>query len=158
MARKGAYVTAIDGSDELLTIFSESCKREGIVFRKSESEDCKTGSVRVRLADITKMASYGEGFEVVIAVDILPYLASRHLKNTMEKIRNCLIDHGVLIGTIFDTESSDSRIVSMMRQLGAHYYEGGIGFVEALLRESGFSPEKIERREEGGFRFRAHKI
>jgi hypothetical protein len=74
----------------------------------------------------------------------------------MEKIQNCLAEKGILIGTILTT-NSDPTMCEFMGKLGAHFYEGGRKFTEELLKYSGFLIEKIEPREEGGYRFKAIK-
>ena len=67
MAKNGAHVTAIDSSKGLLEEFS----------RISVAAGCPAENIRLRCGDITKMDSYGEGFDLVVAVDILPYIAPK---------------------------------------------------------------------------------
>lgn len=149
MACQGAKVTAIDSSRELLEIFS----------RKSKVEGCPTENIRLRRGDITTAKSYGENFDLVLAVDVLPYLAPKDLKSTMEKIHQCLAEGGILIGTIFTTDDNKPYLLNeLMEKIGVHNYEGNEQFVKQLLTESKFSAEIIERRQEGGFRFKAKKI
>ncbi len=157
MAKRGAHVTALDSSRELLAIFSQQCV----------AESCPNVNIRLRLGNITTMESYGENFQLVVAVDILPYIAPKDLHSTMKKIQKCLADKGILIGTIFTTDDGpDNGTIdpmekskrTLMRKLGAHFYEGGREFTEQLLTQSGFSVIKIEKRAEGGFRFKAVKV
>lgn len=147
MAKKGAHVTAIDSSKELLQFFSSQCVAEG----------CPNENIRLLRGDITTMKSYGENFELVVAVDILPYIAPKDLKSTMEKNQKCLADKGVLIGTIFTTDTDPVKR-TFMGKLGVHFYEGGRKFIEQLLTHSGFLVEKLEAHEQGGFRFKALKV
>ena len=147
MARNGAHVTAIDNSKKLLKIYSQL----------SVSDGCPKGNIRLRFGDITKMESYGENFDLVLAVDILPYVPSKDLRSTMEKIHRCLADKGSLIGTIFTTNISKITVRTLMSKMGANYYEGGEMFAVQLLEESGFSVEKLEERELGAYEFKAVK-
>lgn len=146
MAKSGAHVTAIDQSRELLTAFSKNSVAIG----------CPSDNLRLRRGDITTMESYGGPFNLVVAMDILPYVPPTALRSTMEKIQKCLEDRGILIGTIFTTD--DPPVLrELMGQLGAHFYENGSGFVTQLLRNSGFTVLEQEARPEGGFRFKAEK-
>lgn len=146
MAKAGARVTAIDQSKELLTIFSKN----------SVFIDCPKENLCLRRGDITTMKSYDGPFNLVVAIDILPYLPPITLRSTMEKIQQCLEDRGILIGTIFTTD--DPPVMrELMGKLGGHFYEKSSDFVTQLLEYSGFIVEKIEARKEGGFRFKAEK-
>lgn len=146
MAKSGAHVTAIDQSRELLTAFSKNSVTIG----------CPSENLRLRRGDITTMESYDGPFNLVVAIDILPYVPPTTLRSTMEKIQQCLEDRGILIGTIFTTD--DPLVVrEFMGQLGAHFYENGSKFVTQLLEYSGFTAVELEARPEGGFRFRAEK-
>lgn len=147
MAKAGAHVTAIDQSRELLTTFSKN----------STLIACPTENLRLRRGDITTMESYGGPFNLVVAVDILPYVPPKSLKSTMKKIHDCLEDRGILIGTIFTTD--DNPIArQMMVQLGAQFYPNSVQFVTKFLQFSGFKAIELEARPEGGFRFKAEKI
>ncbi len=146
MAKRGAHVTAIDSSRKLLQAFSAQCI----------TDQCPNENIRLLRGDITTMESYGKNFELVVAVDILPYIAPKDLRPTMEKIQKCLADNGILIGTI-STTNINPTMRTFMGKMGTHFYEGGREFAEQLLTNSGFSVEKIEEREEGGYRFKATK-
>lgn len=147
MAKSGAHVTAIDRSRELLTAFSKNSVAVG----------CRKENLRLRCGDITTMKSYDGPFNLVVAIDILPYVPPTTLRSTMEKIQQCLADGGILIGTIFTTD--DPPVVrEFMKQLGAHFYENGREFVTQLLEHSGFTAIELEARPEGGFGFKAKKI
>lgn len=146
MAKAGAHVTAIDQSKELLTTFS----------KVSEVVRCPAKNLRLLRGDITIMKSYNGPFNLVVAIDILPYLPPITLRSTMEKIHQCLEDRGILIGTLFTTD--DPLITrELMGKLGGHSYENGSDFVTQLLEYSGFTIQEIEARKEGGFRFKAEK-
>jgi len=147
MAKHGAHVTAIDSSRELLETFSSKCVEDS----------CPNENVRLLCRDITILESYGENFDLVVAVDILPYIAPKDLQSTMKKIHMCLAAKGILIGTTFTT-NQHPILRTCMEKMGGHFYEGGREFTEQLLTESGFSVEKIEEREEGGFCFKAIKV
>ena len=146
MAKSGAHVTAIDQSRELLTAFSKTSVTIG----------CPAENLRLRRGDITTMESYGGPFNLVVAIDILPYVPPTTLRSTMDKIQQCLEDRGILIGTIFTT-NVPPVIREFMGQIGAHFYENGSEFVTQLLEYSGFTAVELEARQEGGFRFQAEK-
>jgi predicted TPR repeat methyltransferase len=103
------------------------------------------------------MESYGGPFNLVVAIDILPYVPPTTLRSTMEKIQQCLEDRGILIGTIFTTDAAPPAVRELLGQLGAHFYENGSEFITQLLAYSGLTVVELERREEGGFRFKAEK-
>lgn len=107
--------------------------------------------------DITTMPSYGKDADLVLAVDVLPYIQPSTMKSTMEKIHAALKDGGLLIGTLFiDLDGTPQR--EMLEGLGAHFYSGGATFVTAFLSNAGFEPKAIEERDEGGYRFEAVKL
>jgi predicted TPR repeat methyltransferase len=142
----GSFVTAIDSSLEQMLPFAVS----------TLPIESRGDRLRLIKQDITKATSFGkEKYNIVIAVDILPYLPPKHLKKVMTLARNALQDNGLLIGTIFSDHSPEAE--SLMSQLGAHFYPGGEKFVRNFLKYSDFEPVKIERRKEGGFRFEAKK-
>lgn len=147
MAKSGAHVTAIDRSQELL----ETLRKRSIEAR------CPQENLQLLCADITTMESYGGPFNLVLAIDILPYVPPKMLHHTMEKIQRCLEDRGTLIGTIFTTKASPV-IREMMGKLGAHFYENGTDFTTKLLQYSGFTVVELEARSEGGLCFRAEKL
>jgi cyclopropane fatty-acyl-phospholipid synthase-like methyltransferase len=90
-------------------------------------------------ADIEEIKSYRENFDLVIAVDILPYVKPKNQKTTMEKIHACMTTHGYLIGSIFtDTDGSSELLRSVMRQLGAHFYNDENEFIKQFIEHSGF--------------------
>lgn len=145
MTLKGAHVTAIDSSRELLEGYSTLSQQEG----------CPAENIRLRKGDITTMASYGEDFGLVVAVDVLPYIPPKDLRSTMQKIYDCLFDKGTFVGTLFTTQT-EPTVRLLMGKLGAHFYEGGSEFAINLLENSGFSVEKLEETE-SGYRFKAVK-
>lgn len=145
LAKSGSHVTAIDASRELLTTFSTNSVGMG----------CGK-NIRLRRGDITTMDSYGGPFNLVVAVDIFPYIPPATLRSTMEKIHQCLEERGILIGTILTSDLSPV-MREFMGKLGAHFYENSSQFVIDLLEHSGFKPLELEARSEGGFRFKAEK-
>lgn len=146
LAKSGSHVTAIDQSRELLEAFSKN----------SSAIDCPGENLRLCRGDITTIGSYGGPFNLVVAIDILPYIPPTTLRSTMEKIQLCLEDRGILIGTIFTTDEHPV-VREFMGQLGAHFYENGSEFVTQLLQYSGFTVVELEARSEGGFCFKAEK-
>ncbi|MFN4175236.1 MAG: class I SAM-dependent methyltransferase, partial [Parachlamydiaceae bacterium] len=147
MAKAGSHVTAIDQSKEFLSALSKN----------STLVSCPVENLRLRRGDIVKMESYGGPFNLVVAIDILPYVPPKSLKSTMKKIHDCLEERGTLIGTIFTT-NDQPMVREMMTQLGAYFYPNGVQFVSQFLKFSGFKEIEIEAREEGGFRFKAEKV
>jgi predicted TPR repeat methyltransferase len=148
MAKAGSHITAIDSSIELLERFSKFSKMYG----------CPKENFRLRKGNIETMESYGEkdSFDLVVAVDILPYVSPNMLESTMEKIQKSLKNGGIIVGTIFSTEANPI-MREAMGKLGAHFYAGGQDFVEKLLDFSGFTVEVIERNDGTGFYFKARK-
>ncbi len=148
MTKSGAHVTGIDSDGDLLDQYLKICRRK----------ECPIENVRLRLCDITRLESYGENFELVVAVDILPYVEPTSLKSVMEKIRNCMANGAILIGTIFTTDDGgDSSAMELTCKLGGHYYLGGKDFVSELLSRSGFLLNEVRLRPEGGVSFIASK-
>jgi len=143
MTLNGAHVTAIDSSRELLEKYSYLSQKDG----------CPAKNIRLRRGDITTMPSYDKDFDLVVAVDVLPYIPPKDLLSTMRKIHACLLDKGTLVGTIFTTDAAPMERL-LMGQLGAHFYEGGLDFAKNLLENSGFSTEKLEATD-SGCRFKA---
>jgi cyclopropane fatty-acyl-phospholipid synthase-like methyltransferase len=148
MAKSGAHVTAIDQSIELLKIFSTNSVKMG----------CPKGNIRLLHGDIATMKSFGGPFNLVVALDILPYVPPTMLRSTMEKIHQCLEDGGILIGTIFTKNNSDSHN-ELMGKLGGHHYGKGMEFVEQFLKYSGFTVVTIKERQKGEaiYQFKAIK-
>ncbi len=148
MAIAGAHVTAIEKSRELLlTLANESVKI-----------GCPKENLRLRRGDITTMESYDGPFDLVMAIDIFPYLPPSALRATMEKIHTCLVDRGILVGTIFTTDLHPLAR-ELMGQLGGHFYEHSNDLVPQLLEHSGFNMlEQTELKSTGGFQFKAEKI
>lgn len=146
MAKFGAHVTAIDESRELLKAFAE----------KSVAVGCPSNNLRLRRGDITTMESYDGPFDLVVAIDILPYVPPATLRSTMEKIHKSLEERGLLIGTIFTTRFPP-LVREHMEQLGACFYENGSRFVTQLLQYSGFTVMELEERPAGWFHFIAEK-
>jgi 2-polyprenyl-3-methyl-5-hydroxy-6-metoxy-1,4-benzoquinol methylase len=140
----GANITAIDSSKVLLDAFSSSVKNNPLL--KTEENNIET------------MESYGTGYDLVLAIDILPYVHPKNLRSTMKKIHSCMIVNGLLFGTIFLTTNEEPVTMELMKKLGAHYYNGDEKFVEKLLSNSGFKLLKLQERKEGGFSFKAEKV
>lgn len=151
LVKKGSYVCGIDNDADLLNKY----------LIRTREVSCKSENIRLRRADITKLETYREyekTFDLVIAVDVLPYLSPRDLRRTMEKIRDCMSERAHLVSTIFTVEGTPPHAIELGSKLGGHFYEGGIDFVSALLSESGFAINNLEVRDEGAIRFLATKI
>ncbi len=146
MFKNGAHVTAVDLSEKLLNIFSE----KSINIPNKEN-------LHLINKDIATMPSYGGPFNLVIAVDILPYLPPTSLCSTMKKIHNSLIENGIIIGTIF-THGDEESFEKLFERIGAHFYSGDDSFVEQLLTFSLFSIIKIERSSKYSCSFIAKKL
>lgn len=146
MAANGSHVTAIDSSKELLTKFSQSSK--GV---------CPKENLRLRKGDIATMPSYEGPFDLVLAVDILPYLSPTSLQSTLKKIHECLSPDGIFVGTLFTLISKEEPFHIFMGKIGAHFYKGYEKFVRDILTYSGFKIIALEEKEYGQFRFKATK-
>ncbi len=146
MARNGSHVTAIDSSKELLTLFSESSK--GV---------CPKENLRLCKGDIATMQSYQGPFDLVLAVDILPYLSPTSLQSTLKKIHECLSPDGIFVGTLFTLISKETPFHTFMGKIGAHFYKGDEKFVRDILTYSGFKIIALEKKRYGQFRFKATK-
>lgn len=151
MAIAGAHVTAIDISRQLLERLSE----------RSVEMNCPSSKLRLRRGDLTTMSSYGGPFNLVMAIDVLPYIPPTSLRSTMEKIHACLEDRGIFIGTLF-TDGYPVEISDRMKRLGVHLYENSPQFMAKLLQFSGFQVMELQASIVSGYRsgyhFRAVKI
>ena len=146
MAKTGAHVTAIDKAKTLLESFA----------KKSVEIGCPAENLRLRCGDIVAMRSYEGPFDLVVAVDVFPYIPAAQLRSTMEKIHSCLAERGILIATIFTT-GLPLPIRTFMGQLGTHFYENKREFVTQLLEHSGFKLVKLEVSDGDTFHFKAEK-
>lgn len=136
MAKKGSYVCGIDTDSDLLSKYRKSASDSG----------CESQNIRLRLADITKLDTFREyekTFDLVVAIDTIPYLPPKSLRETMRKIKECMSKGAWFVGTIFLREETPPHILEMSTRLGSHFYEGGIPFVATLLQKSGFAVNHI---------------
>ena len=77
-------------------------------------------------------------YDLVLAIDSLPYLLPSTLMATLERIHRALIPGGFFMGTLFfeDPKKPSSLEIRMHRKCGAHYLKGD--FVRSCLTHSGF--------------------
>ena len=150
LAKQGTYVCGIDIDGDLLNKY----------LIKSKEIGCKSEDLRLRLCDLTKLETFKEyekTFDLVVGVDILPYLPPKELRRTMEKIQDCITPKGYFVGTIFTPETFDPMMIEFSTKLGVHFYDGGLEFTKQLLENSGFEIKQLRVREEGGISFVARK-
>jgi SAM-dependent methyltransferase len=129
---KGSHITAIDREEKLL-----------------ESHKANPSLVLIS-GDITTEEYSKNTFNLVICVDVLPYIDSKQLHPLMDKIHQSLVIGGKFIGTIFVSLSKEDEIhpaKELMSKLGAHFYPG-LYTPLALLKHTGFILEEYAFRNE----------
>ncbi len=145
---KDVSVTGIDIEQDFLDEY----------LRMHRIEGGNEENLSLKCWDITKIDSYGEGFDHVLALDVLPYVPPRDLRGVMEKIRNCMIEGGYLIGTLFFRESGHGPDVEeLTSKVGGSTYPEGVPFARDLLKYSGFELLTYFHKEEGAAMFLAEK-
>jgi len=77
-------------------------------------------------------------YDLVVAMDSLPYLLPSTLLATLEKIHRTLVPGGLFIGSLFfeDSKLPSPYGIRFHRQCGAHYLKGD--FVKSCLTHTGF--------------------
>jgi 2-polyprenyl-3-methyl-5-hydroxy-6-metoxy-1,4-benzoquinol methylase len=80
MLENGGHITVIDNSKPLLTR----------LYNIYKSMQLPKHNIKSIHGDITYMLEYGEEFDLVMAVDILPLLPPTTLWSTMKKIHTCM--------------------------------------------------------------------
>lgn len=130
LLKRGWDVVAVDKISEVLEIYRSSANRVNRKF-------LETGSLRLINADIVSHELSRSRFDIVICVDVLPYIDSKKLKSLMEKIHYALVPNGRFMGTLFFSVPGNEIVEELMGKLGAHFYEGE-HVVPSLLKHSGF--------------------
>jgi SAM-dependent methyltransferase len=97
-------------------------------------------------SDITKASLAANSFNLVVAVDILPYIYPIDLPPLIEKIYNCLVPNGRFIGTLFFTPPMGlSPGETMLKAMGGHFYKADY-IVQSLLKNFGFQVDRCSFR------------
>jgi SAM-dependent methyltransferase len=93
-------------------------------------------------SDATSISLSPSSFDLVVAVDVLPYINPTDLPPLIEKIHDCLVPNGRFIGTLFFTPPTGvSQAEVTLKALGSHFYEGDY-ITQALLKNFGFEVNK----------------
>lgn len=114
LLKYGVHVIAIDSMKCLLDSYKLLLKNEETKF------------VSLKCADITSLEKYSREdnvVDVVLAIDVLPYLPISCWKSTMTKIVASLKPGGYFFGTLFVKEKGfDHPVIAVHERLGAQYY------------------------------------
>ena len=141
MAEKGTKVAVIHNISRILDSFP--------------AKD-RLPNIELFSADLTKVECFGEGVDLVIAVEALSLIPPSALRSTLQKIHYCLCKEGVFIGTIL-TAGYSLDAQEGLKQIGFAFYGGGQFFVRQLLQYSGFKVEELVEIFPGDFSFKASK-
>lgn len=134
---KGWNVKAVDQLPEVLDL-----------YRQVAEKYLENGQLELIHADITNYTFPKNTFNVVVCVDVLPYIISSKLTKLMNDINETLVLNGRFFGTLFFSDSDeDSPEKEFFRKLGGHFYPGA-DFAPALLDKSGFHIEDCSLRVE----------
>lgn len=140
LLKYGVKVIAIDNMQCLLDSYN------------SQINKTQKDLIALQCADLLALEQYGaeECSDVVLAIDIFPYLPSSSWKSTMQKIVVSLKPGGYLFGTVFvKNKWFNPQLVHVHERLGAQYYaiqdlatrlikHSGLEMVECRLREDSF--------------------
>lgn len=147
LLKQGVKVIAIDNRQYLLNIYDTKLnkKEKQLAF--------------LQCSDLLALENYGldNSADIVLAIDVLPYLPSSYWKSTMQKIMASLKPGGYLFGTVFVKKKCFIPIdIQFHEQLGAYYYSIQ-NLATRLIKHSGL--EMIECRviEEKIYEFAAQK-
>lgn len=126
LLRKGWQVTAIDIHAGALAKFQSQIPPHAL------------SSAKLIENDIASTQFEENHYDLVVAMDSLPYLLPSTLMATLEKIHKALIPGGLFMGTLFfeDAKKPSSLETRMHRKCGAHYLRGD--FVKSCLTHAGF--------------------
>jgi SAM-dependent methyltransferase len=125
-------VTAIDRSPQVIA----SCK--------AALSHLKQPRLSIIQADIVTWDTPKKCFDLIMCVDVLPYIDSTKLKSVIDKIHRLLKPNGFFAGTLYfiEPEADDKEYLS---RLGAHLYSEP-ALVPALLKHSGFTIQECSIR------------
>ena len=128
LASQGAHVVANESSQEKLEIFA----------KRIENGEAPSKNVGLCFESLSRMPSYGEGFDLVIATDSLPFIHPHHLQATLEKIHACLNPDGLFIGSLITIDGTPTEKEPLM-QIKVPFYSGGNSFMKQLFLHAKFS-------------------
>ena len=141
LLKYGVTVIAIDNMECLLDAYKSSINHKEKQF------------VSLQCADLTTVEKYSTEdnvADVVLAIDVLPYLPISCWKSTMEKIVASLKPGGYFFGTVFVKKAwFNHPVVAIHEKFGAQYYQirdlatrlirhSGLEMVECRLRKNGY--------------------
>ena len=137
LLKKGWAITAVDNEKEALTYFRNAVSAEDIA------------KLTLVHSDVTECVFPPESADLVICVDVLPYIESSKLEGLIAKIRSALAPNGTFIGSIFfSPPEKASAFTELMSKLGAHFYPDS-SIAPSLLEASGFRVEECSYRADG---------
>ena len=116
---------------------------------KTHGEYIKNGQLNLICGDITTVEIPPQSCDLIICVDVFPYIESSKLKALMIKIHRALVLDGILIGTLFFSPQCRSSYHELKEKLGVHFYQGEY-IAPALLEHSGFHVDECSIRFDTG--------
>jgi len=148
---KTPSVIGFDKKESLITKFKEQIK-ETYGHKNVKGFDTDAISENIHMDDITdvnsKFLNYsGDPIDIVLCVDVLPYLDFKKIQRVLEKIYQVLKPNGKFYGTLFIqqknpqllpgvTKEKNKTVIEMLGKLGATYLSEVDG--RNLLEKSGF--------------------
>lgn len=133
--KKGWKVIGVDQLPEVLDL-----------YRQVALKYLENGQLELIHDDITNYKFAKNTFDLVICVDVLPYIIPQKLTKLMNQINETLVLNGRFFGTLFFSGSDeDGPEKELFRKLGGHFYPGA-DFTPALLDKSGFHIEECSLR------------
>ena len=137
LLKKGWKVVALDKAPEALSLFRKAISKEEAEHR-----------VTFVNSDVAEYEISPSSANLVVCVDVLPYIPSSQLRIVLEKIHTALVPNGTFIGTLFisppETEGSHKELMS---KCGAYLYPDS-SIARAVLESTGFNVEECSLREE----------
>lgn len=146
LLQRGWTITAIDKLPEAISLYNLH-----VLTTLGTNMPVRTNP-KTLVEDIVTYP-YPENVDAVICVDVLPYVPSIHLKNTLRKIYKALKPGGQFIGTLFIRPTGplprkDQLVIELLSKLGAHYYPGK-EFAHEIIARSGFIIKAERERNDG---------
>lgn len=135
LLEKNWRVTAIDQRDVVLELFRQRVKDEPIDY-------LATQKLQLIQADITTYPLESEAFDLILAVDVLPYIPPKKLQGLLQKIHRALRPNGLFMGTWM---FSMAHLPQQQRKLERYFGKIGIrccpneALALSMLEHSGFS-------------------
>lgn len=119
----------------------DNCVKGLQMLGKVASERGKNHLLTLMEADITSQEYPPGKFDLIVCINVLPYIQPTKLRALMVKIHSSLRPNGRFIGTFFFSNSStDLAKAESLEKFGMHLYEGEY-MGPALLKHTGFQVE-----------------